>query len=390
MSQAETITGLPDIERALDAPDDRTRIAVLQLIAQHPDAARTLKHAGRDVIDVLIGFAEREAPSGPRTTALASLAALGRDPRTVERMAREVGEAQGAYEHMIGLGYLAQFAPNRARPFARKLLFGPTRDGARLAARMLGNSRDLDVRERVRLHAIEPQPAPFAWQGETLDRLIEELAGDFHAGARELVGAHHPELIPALGERWRQLDDATRAWLIDAADRHPDPTAVKPLLTRALADIDGDVMHRALRLLARRGIARFDLDPSLLRPFLGGEATAWAYAVRAGATEAEALALLTEPERVPDAVVIAALARSRDLPDATLVTLLEHRAWQVRSAAAEALARRDDLLAWIDAHWATLSEAGRIATARAALDASADVHLEEVLVGAPDASGVGA
>jgi hypothetical protein len=382
VSSTETIHGLPDIERALDASDDRTRIAVLQLIAQHPDAARTLTHAGRDVIDVLVAFVDREAPGGARTTALATLAALGREARTIDRMAQEVGEAHGAYEHMIGLGYLAQYAPARARPFARKLLFGPTRDGARLAARLLGNTRDLDVRERVRLHAVEPQPAPFAWSSEALSRLIDELAGDFHAGARELISAHHPELIPALAERWRQLDEATRGWLVDAAEGHPDPLAVGSLLTQALADEAASVRERALRLLARRGVTRFDLAPERLRPFLGGEPIAWAHAVRAAATPEEANALLAD-SATPREVRIAALARCGDLSDATWIAHLEHPAWQVRSAAAEALARRDDLSAWLGSHYATLSEAGRIATARAALDARVDDRFEEILFTAP-------
>jgi hypothetical protein len=385
VSDSNRIERLADLERALDHPDHQARLQVLQLIAQHPQAALALRQGPRDVIDALDERLDREPQYAVRVAMLTAVAALGADPRIIERMVREAQTSHGAMEHMLSLSYLAQHDSVRARPFVRRLLFSKHRDQIRVATKLLGEERDFTPTERVRILVVEPARSTRQWNEPHLAALWKELDGEFMAGAWELIEVHHPELIEPLALRWPQLSDTTQRWLVDHADRFPPSRHVGAVLGQALEGSNPALVGPALSQIARLGAPSLGIDPERVRPFLQGSVPEQIAALHAVGTLDDALALLAEGHH--EQLLAAALQHvARSGPDRLLadelLPWLDHAAWRVRAAAAFLLAHRHDLPEWLDARWATLSERARVAVARAALDQNRDQALEARLAGA--------
>ena len=385
MSDSQRIERLADLERALDHPDQQARLQVLQLIAQHPQQALRLRQGTRDVVDALDERLEREPQYSARVGMLTAMAALGGDPRIVDRMVREAQTSHAAMEHMLSLSYLAQHDSVRARPFVRRLLFSQQRDQVRVAAKLLGEERDFTPAERVRLLVVEPARSTREWNEPHLSALWKELEGEFKAGAWELIEVHHPELIEPLSERWSQLGETTQRWLVDQADRFPISRALAALLTQALEHPDAALASQALAQIGNLGVHVLGIDPERLRPFLQGATNDRIAALQAIGTVDDAWALLTE-EHEP-ALIASALQRvARMEPDRLhpdeCRRYLDHGHWRVRAAAAFLLAHRSDLPDWLGDRWDSLSERARVAVARAALDQNRDHDLESRLAGA--------
>jgi hypothetical protein len=385
VSDSSRIERLADLERALDHPDHQARLQVLQLITQHPQAALALRQGTRDVIDALDERLDREPQHSVRVGMLTALAALGGDPRIIDRMVHEAQTSHGAMEHMLSLSYLAQHDSVRARPFVRRLLFSKHRDQVRLATKLLDEERDFTPSERVRLLVVEPARSNRQWNELHLAALWRELEGDFMAGAWELIETHHPELIEPLARHWPQLSDASRQRLVEQADRFPPSRHLGVVLEQALASGNPALVSLALSQIARFGADTLSLDPEQLRSYLRGSIPERIAALRAAGTLDDALAILAEEHH--DQLLAAALHLvARQAPDRLLaeelLPWLDHAAWRVRAAAAFLLAHRQDLSLWLDARWSALSDRARVAVARAALDQNRDQDLEARLAGA--------
>lgn len=386
MNEAQSIHRLIDLERALDHPETEVRLQVLQLITNNPQRALAFREPNRDVIDALDERIEREPANAVRVGMLTALVALGGDPRTVARMVREAQMTHGAMEQMLALSYLAQYDAERARPFARRLIFSQNRDQVRISARLLGEEPDFTPAERVRTLVVEPRPSQRQWNPPHVDALLRELQGPFMAGARELIEVHHPELVGTLVERWGDLDPATAAWLVEAADRLPANRDVGALLTTALSGSDTALHDAALEQLVRIDLAAVGLSEGQVRGFLSDpNPTRRLHALSAVGTVEDILELLeTDVDDQLQAAALQRLARLHaDLPTADWCQRwVEHPAWRVRSAAAILLARRRDLPTWLSDRWGGLSESGQVAVARAALEANRDQELEARFAGA--------
>jgi HEAT repeat protein len=380
MSKEQTLEVLSDIERALDHPDDRVRIQVVQLIAQHPERALRLKRPHRDVIDVLVERIEREPPSSVRVAMLTAITALGPDPRSVATMIREAQTSHGTYEHLLSLSFLSQHDPENARPFARRLLFSAQRDQVRIATHLLSEETDITPQERVRMLCVIPMRSSREWTPAHFQALLKELQGEFHSGARELILQHHPGLLADLASAWDSVDAETQRWLCDHASEFIDGTDGGQALIRALASGDRELVLAALRQVSRFGPERFEIGGHLLEPLFEAEDEIAALAIRAGASPEVLRQVALDQSRGPTvrAAAISAMARkdSDGLSPDEVRMLLEDPNWRLRSAAADLLALRSDLLAWLSEGWGTLSERARLAVARAALEQKQDDALE--------------
>lgn len=386
MSEPQPIERLSDLERALDHGDDRVRLQVVQLIAQHPQQALALATAERDVIDALDERIEREPPSGVRVAMLLALTSIGADERITKRMVREAQRSHSTYEQMLSLGYLAQHDAANARPFARRLLFSGKRDQVRIAAKLLGADRDLTPRERVRVHALEREPLARAWRGAHLEALIDELAGDFHLAARALILEHHPDAFAPLVERWNELDHDTRAWLVDEAAGLSDGATAETIVRQALLSADVALLERGVQAVGRSPTLAAGIERTLVLAGLERAPHLLPSVLRAYPDAFDLEDVAIDSDRSTDvrvsALRVLASLRPDQVTDVTLRACLEDGDWRVRSAAAELLAHRSDLPAWLAGGWPEMSEAARVALARAALEQHHERLLEPQLAGA--------
>ena len=383
MSAARTLRTLADLEAALDDGNDQVRANVLHAIQQDPAGADALREDGRDVRDVLLARIDTQAHAPLRLLALLALGGLGPDARTTERMLRSASLTVTTQEGMIALAYLAEHAPDRARPFAEAALFADNPDLVRLAASMIAHDTSLDVRARLRIRCVLPGPLDVTWEPAHVAALATELQGPFQAGARDLLLAHLPDAWRPLRAAWSRLDADTRAWWLDHVNATPDLDVQRDVVTDGLHDDDPDVVHAALAACARVGLDALGVDDGLVRPHTGSsDGRRRALAVRALGAWDVAWAAATDAD-APTEVRVAGwreVARAADRADVgPLRAALDDPAWQVRAAAGDVVARRRDLDAWLhpDA-WDASGEAGRLALARAALDAGRDALLEPV------------
>lgn len=382
MSAPQTLRTLSDVEAALDHENDQVRVNVLHAITQQPSGAASLHEDGRDVRDAILERLDAQSQSSVRLLGLLALAALGEDARTTRCMLDAAGATLTTQEGMIALSYLAQHAPEQARPFAERALFQPNLDLVRLAASMIEHDTALDVRARIRIRCVSPRPLPPLDVNEALEAILAEMDGPLQAGAFELVLSHHRELLPAIAARRDDVDSSTRAWLARHAS-HVPPEARGALLTAGLEDDAAEVRRATLDAALHLGLDDSGLDPARIRSFLGGNSAEWARALRLLGDPAEAIATCTRPD-VPLDVRLAALhtlARHPNQIDrAILEGFLDDAEWRIRAAAAELVAHRDDVDAWFTLErWETASDRARLALSRAAMDANRDALLEPIL-----------
>lgn len=384
MTAPRTLRTLVDVEAALDDADDRVRVNLLHAIQRDPAGADALRDGTRDVRDVLLERIDAFPHASMRLLSLLALGGLGPDARTTDRMLRSAALSVTTQEGMIALAYLAEHAPERARPFAEAALFADNPDLVRLAAGMIAHDATLAFAARLRIRCVLPAPLETAWSEDHVSALADELQGPFQAGARDLVLAYHPEAWRPLRAAWGRLDADTRTWWLDHASDVPDPDVRHDVVVAGVRDDDPAVVAAALGACARLGRQALGVDGALVRPHLAStDPRRRALAIRALGSWDEAWAAATEGG-APTPVRVAGwreVARDPDRADpGALRAALDDPAWQIRAAASEVVARRSDLADWLhpDA-WDATGDAGRLALSRAALDAGHDAWLEPVL-----------
>ena len=379
MSAPQTLRTLSDVEAALDHENDQVRVNVLHAITQQPSGAASLREDGRDVRDVILERLDAQSQSSVRLLGLLALTALGEDARTTRCMLDAASATLTTQEGMIALSYLAQHAPEQARPFAEQALFQPNLDLVRLAASMIEHDTTLNVRARIRIRCVSPAPLPPLDVNEALEAILAEMNGPLQAGAFELVLNHHRELLPAIAARRDDVDSSTRAWLARHAS-HVPPEARSALLTAGLEDDAVEVRHATLDAALHLGLEDSGLDPTRVRSFLEGDPAEWARALRLLGGPSEAIATCARLDAPLDVRLAAlhTLARHPNQIDrAILEGFLGDADWRIRAAAAELVAHRDDVDAWFTLErWETASDRARLALSRAAMDENRDALLE--------------
>jgi HEAT repeat protein len=204
---------------ALVDDDVTLRTAVLRAVASAPERALAFgRHAGRDVVDVLLDRARRATGHVERRALLATLAAF-RDPRATE----------------LALDLLA------------------TSDDPvtmRIAAECLARASDLPLAARIRRTVLaddaERSREPPA--SHELTGWLRELEGPLSAEVRAHLEAHGEPVCTMLAAHWNALSGAIRGWLLTWS-AHGRFEVRWRYLANALGDSE-PLLLRALALLA--------------------------------------------------------------------------------------------------------------------------------------------
>jgi HEAT repeat protein len=343
------IRNAQELLAALEDPDLGVRMAVLQVVARHPERALAYGcHDGRDVVHVLLEQSAGRERRGLWEVVVATLAVF-RDPRVVGFFERLLASARRAETMFTAASRLEHEPIDSLREFLRPLLMQNDSDArARAAARLLIRASGLDVAAQIRaaLLAGAGRVQPPLLTDDTVGCWMAELAGLFGPLARNALEAQGGPALHVLATRWEHLAERERMWLLQwAAAASPD--AATPLIERALASGSTELVLAALENLPALGDRAEALAPALVSLAHGSDPTLRLAAVEAGARGLDFRAMLaTEQSPALRRACLSALARADGdaaLPE--LVAALHDHDWSVRAAAARALESLGDGIA---------------------------------------------
>lgn len=342
----------------LRSSDYVMRIAVLRQISAEPEAALSFgKFHGYDVVDELVHQGYQQCSVTYLKALMVALAAFDQDPRALEflkkifmgsRHPEIVSLASKLFANLADLGHTL--------PVMRHLL---TQDDsemhARAAANILAHYQEKEERpatERVRLLLLTPTHVTLEPPLSDADlqhraEWLGALDGPYQIEARLCLAVLGESAVAMLAESWRKLNEKSHLWLlewgVDVAPQHLLPRMEQILFEDTLA-ATVQVQVKAVGALSQMKPAVFlRLRPKLTR-FLSPDTdpTLRLAALRAGAP--------ARPERLREmivedqdrAVTLAAIERLAAADPkgavADLVTLLQAGEWDLRAAAADALA----------------------------------------------------
>ena len=343
------IRNAQELLAALEDPDLGVRMAVLQVVARHPERALAYgRHEGRDVIDALLAQGAGRERRGLWDVVVATLAAF-RDPRVVGFFERLLATARRADTMFTAASRLEHEPIDSLREFLRPLLMQNESDArARAAARLLIMASDLDPAAQIRtaILAGAGRVEPPLLTTETVACWIAELNGLFGPLARRALESQGEPALRVLAARWDDLGDRDRIWLLQwAAIEAPDSTA--PLLEKALLSGSSELALAALRSLPALGDGVDALAPALASLANGADPALRVAAVQAGARGVDfRIVLATEQSPALRSACVSALARQEGLtalPE--LLAALRDDDWTVRATATHAIESLGDAVA---------------------------------------------
>jgi hypothetical protein len=337
------IRNAADLERAVQAEDIGTRLAVLKAIGDNPQAAlRYGKHNGRDLIDVMIDQVNTLTNSSLRLMVLSVLSLLPGE-RVKQAMIKELHFSQDMESIKVAAKRLVQEEPEeRRRIFAPFLMQDDSPFKAREAAKAMMDLDELDQAERMRIALVGPD-SEFAMPGLNQDnwQLWQEALQGLHAEyARELAKRQGRGAFRILKERHLELDLDSRAWLLRWGVVEFAMDSVDLVSTALEQGPD------KLALIALECVPSYDQAATLFC----GAVQEWAEhednRMRRAAIAAGAQVDLTglaggDPD---EAIRVEAIKRlGYEAGHASfLADLLEDDSWRVRAAAAQVLGRMGD------------------------------------------------
>ena len=234
----------------------------------------------------------------------------------------------------------AEEPAERLRIFVPFLMQADSPFKAREAAKALAGLEGLTPEQRLRaaLVGAEPDCAP-RLDAETRQPWLAELNGPHADYARDLLERQGAAAFKELKAHWAELDQATRAWLLEWGTREFALETVE-LLAQSLAEGPAELALRALECVPRYGESA---------GLFAQAAAAWAghqdprlrlAAIAAGATGVD-LAAMARDGSQDEGLRLAAIGRlDREGDPAAaglLAGLLADPSWRVRAAAARAL-----------------------------------------------------
>lgn len=217
--QAELrIKNAADLERALNAEDIATRLAVLKAVGENPQAAlRYGKHNGRDLIDVLIDQVNTMSGSSLRQVVFSVLALMPGE-RVKQELIKEfcLGGDPACLE-AAGTRLAGEAADEKRRIFGPFLMQDDNQAKAREAAKAMTDIPDLSTAERLRVALLGPDGD---FEPPTLDAAnwqvwSEALNGPHTEYARSLAQRQGKQAFNELKRRWSELSPDNKAWLLE-------------------------------------------------------------------------------------------------------------------------------------------------------------------------------
>lgn len=328
-----------DIAAALESPDRSLRLCVLEAVARDPARASGYDFGrGRDLVDVLEARWEKAADPLEENAVLATVGCC-EGPRAESFFARVMRESDEDSTLVQAAGRLARLPPQRLRALGLADLLwahGHATRG-RLVATLLARDPDLSGADAVRTSLLADVEVPQAcWSEATAAAWIQELRGSRADVAMRRLDEQGSEPVAAMVSETpaTSLPATTCAWLVQRAsvtrcENH------EPWIAAALDDPREAVARAALAVV----VTLVDLAPVASRvqalrrhPDAGMRLLAARIPLPVDET-------LLDREKDPQ--VRAALV-SHDTSLARLAAHLEDEAWQVRAAAADALASCGD------------------------------------------------
>lgn len=334
------IKNAADLERAVQAEDIGTRLAVLKAIGDDPQAAlRYGKHNGRDLIDVMIDQITVLTNSSLRLMVLSVLSLLPGE-RVKQAMIKELHFSQDMECIKVAAKRLAQEQPDeRRRIFTPFLMQDDNALKAREAAKALMDLDELERAQRMRIALVGPD-SEFAMpelNQENWEIWQDALQGLHAEYARELAQRQGRVAFQVLKGRHSELDSDTRTWVLRWGVVE---FALESVELVALALEQGP---EALALIALECVPSYEQAAGLF----GKAVQKWSehedIRIRRAAIAAGAQVDLTDlAGSDPDeAVRVEAIKRLGYEAGHTafLADLLEDDSWRVRSAASMVLGR---------------------------------------------------
>lgn len=340
------IRNAAELIAALSDPTPAMRLAVLRMVAKHPQQALAYgRHDELDVVDVLLAQAAGRDRRGIWEVVVATLAVF-RDPRVVEFFKGLLANARRAETLFAAAKRLGQEPIDPLRDFLRPLLMQNESDArARATARLMVWATELDTAAELRaaLLAGRRRVSLPPCTADTASFWLAELNGLFVELARPALEGQGAPAFHVLAAHWDELAEGDRVWLVGwgGAD------VVRPLVEKALASGSTKLMLAALARVPALGARGAGLAPTVAALATNDDPRVRLAALRAGASGLDFRALLaSEQSPALRRTYLASLARQegRDaLPD--LVAALRDPHWSVRAAAADAMQALGDEIA---------------------------------------------
>ena len=237
MSDAGGFATGKELFEALGVPDAVERRKTLAWIAEHPPEAIELgRSEGLDVVEALVSLINRDWDYKYWRDLAITIGTFDA-PRVTDFFIELLEGAEGGDQAMdaaIALEPRREGAGVRDRVTEVLLSDGPE-DRIAAAAQVLAEAEGLPPAASVRISLFEREPeAPPIGEG-TVEAWLAELRGPLAESAREALEEQGEAAVQVLEERWSDLDDDTREWLVDfAAAAAPAEAATKRLLVAAL------------------------------------------------------------------------------------------------------------------------------------------------------------
>jgi hypothetical protein len=318
------IRSAADLFEVLTDGSLEAQIGVLQSVVQDPTRPLSLgKHEGEDFIDLLIRLFPQRG-SGLSQLYLMCLSCY-QDPRTTAFMVEEFSRSRDAAA-VLHLG--RRLSIERGADFFRDFLWQDKSAQALAAARLLLECEDLVEKERLRMALVlDVDFEPPAIRPVTLDLWVAELNGPHRARVKALAEQRGEEVL-YFWERWSELSGDEREWLVNLTARLNPELArlrLRPLMEESTTSFP--IVRQAMKLGMDLPSSAINSEHELVR----------ALAVTEGLAGDRVLDYLAENNSIPEAV-----AATRHCTREKLLELLADARWQVRAAATEVLAGRDD------------------------------------------------